>query len=139
MAINSNASNLPSIYQFKFEQYPGAPQWFAQFLSSLYLFTNPVYQILNGGVTYQNLQVPQIYTTTVTAPATGNTTFNFKNPLSITPSAVLLGNVYVSGSTSSHPSSPAQVYWHFSQGTIYIDNVTNLTASTTYVITLAVL
>lgn len=134
-----NASNLPTIYNFKFEDYPGAPQWFAHFLSSLYLFVNPVYQILNGGVAYQNLQVPKLYTLTVTAPASGNTTFNFKNPLTISPTAVLLGNVYQSGNPSTHPSSPAQVYWHFSQGTIYVDNITNLTASTTYVVSLVVL
>lgn len=134
-----SASNLPTVYNFKFEDYPGAPQWFGQFLSSLYLFVNPVYQILNGGVTYQNLQVPQTYTATVTAPASGSTTFNFKNPLSITPTAVLLGNVYVSGTPSTHPTNPAQIYWHFSQGTIYVDNITNLTASTKYVISLVVL
>lgn len=136
MAINQ--SNLPTSHQFKFEQYPGAPEWFSQFLSSLNLFVDPVYQILNGGIGYQNLTIPQLFTKTITAPATGNTTFTFTNPLRITPSVVLLGNVYVSGNPSSHPTSSVSVFWHFSQGTIYIDNITNLTASTTYVITMAV-
>lgn len=135
----ANQSNLPTVSNFKFEDYKGAPPWFAQFLSSLYLFVNPVYQILNGGVAYQNLQVPKLYTQTITAPATGNPTFNFKNPLTITPTAVLLGNVSVSGNPSMHPISASQVYWHFSQGTVYVDNITNLTASITYVISLVVL
>lgn len=133
------ASNLPTSRRFKFEDFPGAPQWFAEFLRSLNLFVDPVYQILDGGVTYQNLHVPKIHTKMITTPASGAVTFNFVNPLKITPSAVLLGNVYVSGNPSSHPANPAVVYWHFSQGTIYVDNVTNLATSTTYVLTLVVL
>lgn len=134
-----NQSNLPTTRQFKFEDYPGAADWFAPFIQSLNLFVDPVYQILNGGITYQNLVIPKTYTVTLTTPASGNVTLNFSNPLRITPSAVILGNVYENGTTSVHPSSPVSVFWHYSQGTIYVDNVTNLTASTTYVITLVVL
>lgn len=137
MAINN--SNLPSTRIFKFENYPGAPQYFAQFLSELTNFVDPVYQILNGGVTYQNLMVPKLFTKTITAPAAGSVTFNFANPLRIQPSAVLVGNVYENGKPTAHPSSPVSVFWHPSQGNIYIDNITNLTASTTYVVTLVVL
>lgn len=139
MVIQSNQSNLPTFQGFKFENYPGAEEWFAQFLQSLNLFVLPVYNILNGGVTYQNLSIPKIYTVTITTPASGSVTFNFANPLRITPSAVLLGNVYETPTPDTHPSSPAQVYWHYSQGVIYVDNITNLTASTQYQITLVVL
>lgn len=134
-----NFSNLPTNRTFKFEDYPGAETWFAQFLSSLNLFVDPVYQILNGGITYQNLQIPKIYTKVITTPAAGSVTFNFQSPIRITPQAVLLGNVYVNGNPSSHPSSATCVFWHYSQGSIYVDNIPNLTASTTYVITLVVL
>lgn len=137
MGINS--SNLPTNRTFKFEDFPGAEQWFGQFLQSLNLFVDPVYQILNGGITYQNLLIPQNYTKVITTPASGSVTFNFTNPIRIQPQSVLLGNVYMNGNPSTHPTSPAVVYWHFSQGSIYIDNITNLTASTTYVVTLVVL
>ncbi len=139
MAQPINSSNLPTNQEFKFENYPGAEQWFAQFLNSLNLFTTSIYQILNGGVTYQNLTIPQVYTKVITTPATGAVTFNFTSPIRVQPQAVLLGNVSVNGQPSSHPSSASCVYWHFSQGSIYIDNIPNLTASTTYVITLVVL
>lgn len=134
-----NTSNLPTNQEFKFENYPGAEQWFQQFLNSLNLFTTAVYQILNGGVTYQNLTVPKTLTRTVTTPASGPVTFSFTNPLRIQPQAVLLGNVYVNGNPSSHPTDASCVYWHLSQGSIYVDDIPNLTASTTYVITLVVL
>ena len=133
------ASNLPTIRRFKFEDYEGAPKWFEQFLQALNLFVDPIYQMVSGNISYSNMIAPQIYSKTITAPASGSVTFNFTNPLKIAPSAVVLGNVYVSGNFSSHPSSPAQIYWHFSQGTIYIDNITNLTASTSYVVSLVVL
>ncbi len=135
----ANQSNLPTVSNFKFEDYKGAPQWFAQFLSSLYLFVNPVYQILNGGVAYQNLQAPKLYSTVVTAPASGNTTFNFKNPLVIAPTAVLLGSLNVSGQPTNHPTGAAMVYWHISEGTIYVDNIVGLTASTKYAVSLVVM
>lgn len=137
MAVNN--SNLPTTFNFKNEDYPDAPNYFYNFLSSLNLFIGPVYSVLNGGITYQNLQIPQIYTKTITAPAAGNVTFSFTSVVKIVPSSVLIGNVYVSGNTSSHPTNEVGVFWHYSQGTIYIDNITNLTPSTMYVVTLVVL
>ncbi len=134
-----NSSNLPTTHQFKKENFPDSPEYFGQFLNQLNLFVDPIYQILNGGISYQNLIAPKMYTKTITTPSSGSVTFNFSNPLKIVPSAVLLGNVYVNGLPSSHPSSPAVVYWHFSEGNIYIDNITNLTTSTTYAVTLVVL
>lgn len=131
-------SNLPTTRRYKYEDFSGAPQWFSNFLTALNLFIDPVYQILDGGVDYQNLTVPKIITKIITAPASGLVTFNFTNPLRIAPSAVILGNIYVNGQPSSHPTNPAIVYWHFSQGNIYVDNITNLTASTTYVVTLQI-
>jgi hypothetical protein len=132
-------SNMPTTRRFKFEDFPGAAQWFANFLQALNLFIDPVYQILDGGIGYQNLVLPKTYVKTITTPAAGSVTFNFTNPLKIMPTAVLVGNVYVNGNPSSHPTNPAVVYWHVSQGSIYVDQITNLTSSTAYVITLVIL
>lgn len=133
-----NSSNLPTTRQFKTEDYPGAQPWFTEFLKSLNLFVGPIYQILNGGITYQNLSIPQVYTKVITTPASGAVTFNFTSPIRSQPQAVVLGNVYVNGNPSTHPSSSTNVFWHFSQGSIYVDNIPNLSTSTTYVITLVV-
>ena len=133
------ASNLPTIRRFKFEDYEGAPKWFETFLQGLNLYVDPVYQMLSGNIAYSNLIAPQLYTKTITAPASGNVTFNFTNPLKIAPSAVLVGNIYVQGQPTNHPTSPVGVFWNYSQNTIYITNLTNLTAGVSYVVTLAVL
>jgi hypothetical protein len=131
-------SNLPTTRRFKFEDFPGAPQWFAQFLQALNLFVDPIYQILDGNVGSQNMVAPKTFSKTITSPASGSTTFNFANPLKIMPSAVLIGNIYVNPNPSSHPTNPAVAYWHYSEGRIYIDNITNLSASTTYIVTLII-
>lgn len=138
MAVNQ--SNLPTSRSFKFEDYKGAPQWFAQFLQSLVLFTDPVYQVLNGGVTYQNLTIPKTYTLNITAPASGDVTFNFPNPLRIDPSAVLIGKIFQTGVTPiAFPTSSTSVYWYLSQNIIYVTRIPNLTATKTYSLTLVIL
>jgi hypothetical protein len=134
-----NQSNLPTNQDFKFENYPDAPEWFKQFLSSLNLFVGPVYNVLNGGVNYQNLTIPKLFTKAFTTPASGLVTFNFPNPLRINPSAVLIGNLYEGTSTSVHPTDATIAYWHLSQNVIYIDDIPNLTAATGYSVTFVIL
>lgn len=133
-----NQSNLPTNQDFKYENYKDAPEWFAQFLNSLNLFVGPVYNILNGGVNYQNLTIPKLFTKVFTSPASGPVTFNFPNPLRINPSVVLIGNLYEGTTTSVHPTNATIPYWHLSQNVIYIDDIPNLTAATTYIVTLAI-
>ncbi len=55
----ANQSNLPTNRTFRFEDFPDAEDWFRQFLQSLNLVVDPVYNILNGGVADQNLVAPQ--------------------------------------------------------------------------------
>lgn len=130
-------SNLPTLQRIKFEDYKDAPAWFSSFLTSLNLFMNSIYNIVNGQVGYQNLVAPQIVMQTVTADTP--TTMSFSNPLSIVPSVVILGNVYTfPANFSIHPSTPTTAFWHFSNNTVYIDDVTGLTPGIKYVLTFMV-
>jgi hypothetical protein len=131
-------NNLPTIRRFKVEDYTGSPEWFATFLEGLNLFVDPVYQMVSGGLNYSNMVAPKIYTTNLTSPAAGNVTLSFTNPLKIQPSAVVMGNVYVSGNTASHPAAAIQPFWHYSGNTIYIDNIVGLATSTKYVLTFVI-
>lgn len=137
--MSTSQSNLPTIQRFKYEDYARATDWqqaFQLLINSLNLFVTPVYNILNSGITYMNLQVPQLFTKVVTAGST--TTFSFVNPLAIQPSAVLLGNVWT-GIPSTHPASACSVFWHYTNNTIQIDNIIGLTSGTQYTIVLVVL
>ena len=132
-------SNLPTIQRLKYEDYADAGSWqkaLELLIAALNLFLTPVYNILNGQVGYQNLSAPQLYTKTITAATT--TTFTFTNPLTIPPSAVILGNVW-SGVPSTHPVTTIQIMWHYTNGAVVVDNVVGLTAGTSYTLTLAVL
>jgi hypothetical protein len=135
----ASQSNLPTVQRLKYEDYARSGTWqeaMQGLVNSLNLFMTPVYDILNGGVTYSNLTAPQRYTTVVTAGAT--TTFSFVNPLPIQPEAVLIGNVW-SGIRSNHPAVALQVYWHIQGNTVVVDNIVGLTSGTQYSITLVIL
>ncbi len=139
MAITTTQSNLPTIQRLKYEDYARATGWqpaVQALVNSLNLFMTPVYDILNGGVTYTNLTVPQTYTKFITAAAT--TTFSFVSPLKIQPSAVLLGNCWT-GIPSTHPAVALQVFWHLAGNTIIVDNIVGLTAGTQYTVVLVIL
>lgn len=132
-------SNLPSIQRLKFEDYSRAEDWkqaTQSLVNSLNLFMTPVYDILNGGVTYANLTVPKIYSAVITGASP--TSFTFVNPLLIQPQAVIVGNCWT-GLTSTHPAVALQVYWHISGNTIIIDDIVGLTVGIQYNVVLVVL
>lgn len=135
----TNKSNLPTIQRLKYEDYASATDWkdaLQKLVNALNLFLTPVYNILNGGISTENQIAPQIFQKVITGAAT--TTFTFSNPLRIQPTSVQIGNVW-SGIPSTHPSVALQVYWHYTQGNIVVDNIVGLTVATIYNVTLVVL
>lgn len=135
MPFNNN-SNLPSIQRVKFEDLKDAPEWFAHFLDTLNLFMTAIYNIVNRGVTYANLAVIQPFTFQFTPGAT--TGFKFANPIVGVPSGVMLSNVYVGNDLQNHPSVPTQIFWHYSAGFIFVDNIVGLTAGVKYTVVVQV-
>jgi hypothetical protein len=131
-----SSSNIPSIQRIKFEDYKGAPQWFEQFLSTLNLFFTAVYNIINHGITYANLGVIQPFTFVFTPGST--TGFKFANPLIQPPTNVIIGNVYAGTQLQNHPAVATQIYWHYSQGFIFVDSVVGLTSGIQYTIAVQV-
>jgi len=129
MPFNNN-SNLPSIQRIKVEDFKDAPKWFSSFVDTLNLFINVAYDILNKGITYANLGVIQPFSFSFTPTATLG--FKFANPLSLPPTSVILGNVTVGNNFSAHPAVTTQIYWHYSQGFIYVDDIVGLTAGVQY-------
>src|SRR5579864_2226590 len=135
MAIVNN-SNLPTVQRFKYEDYKDAPNWFAQFLITANLFINSIYNIVNHGITYSNLGVISPFTFTYTPGTTSN--FSFSNPLIVNPSNVIIGSITIGNNLTNHPTSVTQLYWHFSQGQIFVDSILGLTNGVTYQITVQV-
>jgi hypothetical protein len=132
--LTSN-SNLPTINRIKYEDYKGAPAWFAQFLNTLNLFMTAVYNIINGGILYTNIGCIQPFSFSYTQGTTTN--FSFTNPLSVVPNNVIIGNVWT-GNTQTHPSGYTQLYWHYAGGQIVIDAIIGLTVGVNYTLTVMV-
>lgn len=135
MSFNNN-SNLPSIQRIKFEDYKDAPGWFESFLETLNLFMSATYSIENKGITYANLGVVQPFSFSFTPGSTVG--FKFANPLIVAPSNVIIGNVYEGNQLQIHPLVVTQVYWHYSQGFIFIDSIVGLTIGVKYTVVVQV-
>jgi hypothetical protein len=131
-----NSGQLPPIYRFDIGDYTGLGSIFTKFLSNLNLFTLAIYNLVNGGIGYANLQ-QSVYTTKVLAGAT--TPISFSNPLSIAPSAVVLGQVVLVGTTIATISNVVSVAnWSYDGKSINILNVAGLTSGLNYQISIIV-
>jgi len=136
MAFFNNNSNLPSIQRIKFEDYKDASSWFKDFLDALNLFMTGVYGIVNKGITYSNLGVIQPFTFSFTPGSTIG--FKFTNPLIVSPTNVIIGNVYEGNQLQAHPLVVTQIYWHYSQGFIFVDDIVGLTTGIKYTVSVQV-
>ena len=128
---------LPPLYRFDYGDYSSLGATFQKFLSNLNLFTLAVYNILNGGVGFQNLQ-RTIYSVVLTAGQV--TPLSFVNPLSIAPSGLSLVQCLAQGNTPQALSSSVSVgNWTFDGSTITILNVSGLVAGVTYKLSLEIM
>jgi hypothetical protein len=128
------ASNLPVFWRFSIEDYKDMPSSFADFISKLNIFSTGTYNIIDGGITFQNLQ-QSVYTFEITGGNTSVTTFNFVNPLSIQPSVVIIGHVLQSSAILNPVSTIVHCQsWTFDGTNINLP-ITGLTAGVAYTIT----
>jgi hypothetical protein len=134
-------SSLPASVSQRFNpaDYKTAPDWFAgRFLSQLNLFVNPVYLLLQNGLSFAGNFNAQYFTQTITGAATaaGNA-FSFKSTISGNPVEVIKAQCYVVGNLST-PIAPVDFSWYSTAGIVYITSVTGLTAGTVYGLVLRV-
>ncbi len=131
------SSNLPPVWRFDFGDYSALGSVFQKFLANLNLFTLAVYNILNGGIGFTNLQ-RSIYTTSVLAGTT--TPLVFVNPLTIAPTGLAVVKVLLSGKTNTAlTSAVSAANWFYDGKNINILNITGLTNGSTYSISLEVM
>lgn len=130
-------NNLPPVWRFDFGDYGALGPVFQKFLSNLNLFTLAVYNILNGGIGFQNLQ-RAIYSTQVVADTV--TPLQFVNPLGVAPSGVAVVQVTLDAAVATAITSAVSVAnWYYDGRNINILNITGLTAGETYAISLEVM
>lgn len=131
------ANNLPPVWRFDFGDYTGLGAVFQKFLANLNLFTLAVYNALNGGIGFSNMQ-RSVYSASVLADTT--TPLSFVNPLPIAPSGVAVVKVQLSSSPATAiANAVSAANWYYDGRTIHILNISGLTAGSTYQISLEVM
>lgn len=136
-------SNLPTIKRFYADDYKTAPNYFQQFLSTLNLYSEPIYNILNQGVDLTMNTTEEIYTFTLTnASATGSSnTYNFTPKKFIgQPNGVIIGQCIYNTSNGIATAIGGQVTldWIYSGNQVKILAIYGLTANKNYTFTLRI-
>lgn len=131
------ASNLPPVWRFDFSDYSSLGSVFQKFLANLNLFTLAIYNLVNGGIGFSNMQ-RSVYSVTVLAGAT--TPLVFVNPLPIPPSGISLVQVLLVGNTNTAiASAVTAANWFYDGRNINILNIAGLTNGSTYQISVEVM
>lgn len=140
MPIGQASSSLPTIQRFDAGDYPKSSKEFQQFLSTLNLFTQPVYNVLNASVDITQNTKEEIYSFTITAGATfANNTYTFiPKKFGGKPNGILIGQCLVSASTVTAVGSPVTLDWVWNGSQVQIIAIYGLTNGTTYSFTVRI-
>lgn len=140
MAIGEQSSNLPTIQRFDAGDYPKSDAEFQAFLSTLNLFTQPVWNILNRSVDIMQNTKEEIYSFNITAGATyEDNTFDFTpRKFGGRPNGVILGQVQVLGATVTPVGSPVTFDWIYSGNQVKIIAIYGLTPDVSYSFTVRI-
>ena len=134
----ANSNPLPSTWRWDFGDYTQLGPTFQKFLSNLNIFALAVYNLLNGGIGFSNLQ-RNVYVTTVTGGAS-ITSLTFSNPLTIPPSGLTVVQIgLTSGAALSLMGAIGVANWFYDGKNINIVNITGLSAGISYKISIEVM
>jgi hypothetical protein len=133
-------AGLPTIRRIMREDFRDAPAWLDRLIYPLNLFLDSVYTALNKNLTFGDNIRAQIKTYQLTAGvASTNNAFTFTTTLA-RPQGVILLSVIQQGSTYVPLTEAVSIpSWRSSDGVVYIDSVTGLTAGQLYNVTVLVI
>lgn len=140
MAIGQSTSSLPTIQRFDAGEYPKASKEFQQFLSTLNLFTQPVYNILNQSIDIMQNTKEEIYTFSLTAGASAtNNTYSFTpQKFSGKPNGVIVAQCVLSAANPTAIGNPVTLDWWWNGSQVQILAIYGLTNGSTYAFTLRI-
>lgn len=140
MAIGVTTSNLPTIQRFDAGDYPKSSKEFQQFLSTLNLFTQPVYNLLNASLDIMQNTKEEIYTFSLTAGASATSnTFTFApRKFAGKPNGVLIGQCLLSAANPTAVGNPVTLDWSWNGSQIVILAIYGLTNGSAYSFTLRI-
>lgn len=126
-------SSLPSVRRFYNEDYSGSPTWFQRFIGTLNLFSDPVYQNLKNGLSFQQNFNAQVYQFTITAGATADlNTIKFTKTIAGQPIGLIIIACNLASSITAPVTSATSLSWYTNGNTIQITAINGLTSGTQY-------
>lgn len=141
--ISSTQSDLPTISRLFAEDYKDAPKWFAnQFISTMNLYMQAIYGIVNQGVDItQNTKMEEYsFTFTCNSATASNNTYSFTPRKFIgRPFGVIVAQCY--NTTPAVPTfigNPVTIDWYFSGTQVNILAIYGLTSGQIYTISLLI-
>lgn len=137
------SNNLPSTKRYYSEDYKDSPPWFGRFLSQLNLFTEPIYNILNGAVDVTFNTSEEIYSLQVNnASATGSSNVFLFTPKKFigAPHGVLIGQCLFNSTTgiATAVGLPVTLDWVWTGSQVKILAIYGLTAAANYTFSLRI-
>lgn len=130
-------TNLPSTKRFYSEDYKESPSWFNRFLSQVNLYTEPIYNVLNGSVDVTMNTNEEIYTLQVSqasATAVNNATTFVPKKFVGAPHGVIIGQCLFNSSTgvASAIGNPVTLDWAWTGSQVSILAIYGLTDAESY-------
>lgn len=136
------STNLPTIQRIFADDFKNAPDWFRnEFIRTFNLFSQPVYDILNQGVSIPQNTLEEFYTFTLTStgvPASDTLSFIPKKFIG-RPSGVIMCQCLANVANVAAVGNPVTFDWVYgSGGTIQILAIYGLTSTVEYSITVRI-
>lgn len=128
---------LPPVWRFNFGDYVGLGPIFQRFLGMLNSFNQDIFNLMNGGIGFSNMQ-RSVYKTSIVGSA--NVSLSFVNPLNIPPTGLALIQIAEAANPLAPISSSVSVAnWYFDGQQINILSIPGLTSGIKYNLTLEVM
>lgn len=129
---------LPSVHRFYNEDYQGSPVWFQKFIGALNLFSDPLYNTVNRGLSFPANFNAQVYSFQIRAGASPDlNTAHFTTTVAGKASGV----ISVACNLASDIQAPTVGHvdsWYQSGANIFITSISGLTNNTLYNVTVLV-
>jgi len=130
---------LPSVKRWYGEDYKEAEPWFTRFLAQLNLYSEPIYNILNGGVDVISNTSEEIYSLTIknaSSLGTNNTALFTPKKFVGAPHGITIGQCLIDGQFATETSVTLSWIWTGSQ--VRIVAIFGLTDGEDHVLTLRI-
>lgn len=132
---------LPSVKRFYAEDYKESDESFKRFLGQVNLFSEPIYNILNGAVEVSTNTSEEIYTLNVSeasATASDNTFLFTPKKFIGAPNGILVGQCLLSASVPTANIGVVGIDWVWTGSQVSILAIHNLSAGESYTLSLRI-